>query len=419
MGCNYLSIPATDDVLSRPNQKKGSPDASVYNSAVMKGRITSVDKDKAATLIAAYRLGNGNAEFTGYAAIDAYGPFMLYLPEGRYHLYSLTDYNANGVFENNEISGVCGSPSAPRDITLRKGDLLTDVVIHASKVNRDTLTLPAALSFQENQNIVKQVTHNGQILKIYSEYFSAENAQTGYWHPSSFMKAFGAHIYLMEEYDPRKIPILFLHGTEGSPHNWIYLCMRLDRSRYQPMFYYHPSGIRLPLAAALLNEELRELHHHLQFQKMVIVAHSVGGLTSRAFITRYVSEKQNSFVKLFITFATPWSGFEIADASQRLPHKSIPVWLDLGTKSEFIQTTMNEKLPPHVSHYIFYGTKDELSGEKAKDERALSCAVKSWGFNCTHDNILSDRKVFAQFNAILEKELWSRGQGFIGPPGAE
>lgn len=405
--CNYLSIPAADDVLSRPYKQKGIPDTPVYNSAVIKGRIVSADRGKSATLIAAYRLGdNGAAEFTGYASINAYGPFMMYLPEGRYQLYALTDYNANGLFENNEISGVCGSPSAPRGIALREGDLLTDIVIHTSKFNRYTLTLPAALSFNENQRVVKQVTHNGQVLKIYSEYFSPENAQTGYWHPSSFMQTFGAHIYLTEEYNPRKIPILFVHGTEGSPHNWIYLCMRLDRSRYQPMFYYYPSGIRLSLAAALLNEELRELHEKFGFQKMAIVAHSVGGLASRAFISRYVSDKQNAFIKLFITFATPWSGFEMADASQRLPHKSIPAWVDLGTQSNFIQNMMNEKLPPHISHYIFFGTKDKLSGDKAKDERALACAVKSLEFDCTHDTILSDRKVFTRFNAVLEKELW-------------
>lgn len=406
LGCNYLSIPAADDILSRPYKQKGIPDTPVYNSAVIKGRTVSADQDKSATLIAAYRLrDNGAAEFTGYVSINANGSFMLYLPEGRYKLYALTDYNTNGIFENNEISGVCGTVSNPREITLREGDLLTNMDIHVSKFNRYTLTLPEALPFNENQRIVKQVTHNGQILKIYSEYFSPENAQTGYWHPSSFMQTFGAHIYLTEEYTPRKIPILFVHGTEGSPHSWIYLCMRLDRSRYQPFFYYYPSGVRLSLSAALLHEELRELHEKYGFQKMVVVAHSVGGLVSRAFISRYVSDSQNTFIKVFITFATPWSGFEMADASQRLPHKSIPAWVDLGTQSHFIQKVMNEKLPPHIRHYIFYGSNDKLSGSKAVDERALGCAVKSMGFDCTHDTILSNRKVFTEFDAILEKEL--------------
>jgi hypothetical protein len=265
------------------------------------------------------------------------------------------------------------------------------------------MSLPVELNFKANQEIIRQVTQNGQVLKIYHEYFSPENAQTGYWNPSSFMQAFGAHIYLAEEYSPRKIPVLFVHGTEGSPHNWIYFNMRLDRSRYQPWFFYYPSGIRLSLAAALLNEELRELHKKYGFQKMAIVAHSVGGLTARASLTR--SDKQNNFVKLFVTFATPWSGFGAADASQIITHKSIPVWVDLGTQSAFIKTSLEDKLPPNINHYIFYGTHDKLCGNKAPDERIVSRAVKTFGFESTHNSILSDRKVFVKFNEILEREL--------------
>lgn len=405
-GCSYLSIPPKDDIQAKPQQIKGKNGAPVYNSAVIKGKIVSPEKVKASTLIIAHHPADGNQELTEYATISSNGAFMLYLPEGRYHLYAVTDYNANGTYENDEVSGCYGSPLSPREITVREGDLMTDAVIQISRGNGYTMKLPVDLSLIESREIIRQITHNGQILKIYSEYFSPANAQMGYWNPSSFMKSFGAHIYLTEEYHPRKIPILFVHGTEGSPHNWIYLYMRLDRSRYQPWFFYYPSGIRLSLAAALLNEELRELHKKYGFQKMAVVAHSVGGLTTRSFLTRFVSDKQNTFVKLFVTFATPWSGFGAADASQIITHKSIPVWVDLGSQSDFIKHTLADKPPPTVRHYIFYGTNDKLSGNKALDDRAVSCAVKSLSFDCTHDSILNDRKVFSQFNAILEKELW-------------
>lgn len=95
----------------------------------------------------------------------------------------------------------------------------------------------------------------------------------------------------------------------------------------------------------------------------------------------------------------------MADASQRHPHKSIPAWEELGTQSSFIQTTMNEPLPAHVRHYIFYGTNDIMTSDKATDERAVSCAVQSLAFDCTHDSILIKRDVFEQFSDILKKEL--------------
>jgi hypothetical protein len=104
--------------------------------------------------------------------------------------------------------------------------------------------------------------------------------------------------------------------------------------------------------------------------------------------------------------AAPWSGFGAADASQIIVHKSIPVWMDLGTQSAFIQTMMEAKLPPTIKHYNFYGKYDKLCGNKALDDRVVTPAVKTSGFDCTHDTILSDRKVFFQFNEILNKELW-------------
>ncbi len=405
MSCRYLSIPAKDDAIVGKADRDAANETTVYNSAVIKGKVNGPNQGGNSTLVIAYRPGDKNHEYTEYAITNRNGDFMLYLPQGRYRLFAVTDYNHNGVYENSEASGLYGSGDTPEEISIREGELISGVVIQASKAGGAGIKLPLELHAEKQREIIRHLTFNGQVLKIYHEYFSPENAQTGYWNPSSFMKAFGAHIYLAEEYNPRKIPVLFVHGTEGTPLNWIYFCMRLDSSRYQPWFFYYPSGIRLSLAADLLHEELRELQNKYGFRKMVLVAHSVGGLTARSCLTRHTDDKQNHMIKLFVTFATPWSGFSAADASQVITHKSIPVWLDLGTQSAFIKKTMEDKLPRNVSHYIFYGKNDKLCGNKALDERAVSCAVKSFGSDCDHNSILSDRKVFSQFNKILEQEL--------------
>ena len=400
-----MSIPAKDDVVVGLMKPKGENESTVYNSAVIKGKIVSLDQGKDSTLVIAFCPADKKKEFTEYVATDSNGTFMLYLPAGRHQLFAITDYDHNGIYENDEVSGLYGPDLQPTEISIREGELITGVVIQTSRANNHKIKLPLEWRVKNDQKIIKQVTDNGQVLKIYHEYFSLENAQTGYWNPSSFMKVFGAHIYMTEEYNPHKIPLLFVHGTEGSPYNWVYLYMRLDRSLYQPWFFYYPSGIRLNLAAALLNEELRELQKKYGFQKMGIIAHSVGGLTTRSFLTRFVSDKQNNFIKLFVTLATPWSGFGIADASQVMIHKSIPAWVDLGTQSPFIKTTLENRLPPNVRHYIFYGKNDKHCGSKATDERAVACAVETFAFHCDHTSILSDRKVFLKFNEILEKEL--------------
>jgi len=404
-GCRYLSIPAKDDAAPRQiNSPKGST-SPIYNSTVIKGRIVSSDPAADWTLILAYRLYSEKNEYTEYAVTKGHGAFMLYLPQGRYQLFAITDYNHDGVFENNEVSGLYGSAREPVEISLSEGELLRNVVIRTARANRTKIILPLEWQQKKDRDLIRQVTQNGQVLKIYHEHFSWENAQTGYWNPSSFMKAYGAHIYQTQPYAPGKIPILFVHGTEGTPYNWIYFYMRLDQSRYQPWFFYYPSGIRLPLAAALLEEELQELRQKYGFRKMAIVAHSVGGLTTRSFLARRSARDKDDFVKLFVSLATPWSGFGAADASQVIVHKSIPSWVDMGKQSVFINSSLGEKLPGHVKHYIFYGKNDKICGDKALDERAVRSAVKTLEFECTHDTILSDRKVFAEFKTILEKEL--------------
>ncbi|MBP7765789.1 MAG: alpha/beta hydrolase [Deltaproteobacteria bacterium] len=403
-GCRYMSIPAKDDPLAGQTKAKSGETTNAYNSAVIKGRLSGAGPNRESTLVLAYR--PGDTDYTEYVIAAANGAFLLYLPEGRYQLFAVTDDNRNGVFESGEVSGQYGTPGNPAEISVREGELVSGVVISLSRPGGRNAALPLEWRPKKGQPLLRQLTHNGQTLKVYHEYFSPENAQTGYWNPSSFMKAFGAHIYLAEDYSPRKIPILFVHGTEGSPHNWMFFCMRLDRSRYQPWFFYYPSGMRLGLAAALLDEELRELHGRYGFTKLAVVAHSVGGLTTRSFLTRYASDKEHAAIRLFVSLATPWSGFSVADASQVLTHKSIPAWLDLGTQSGFISRTLADELPKGIHHYIFYGKNDSLCGDKALDDRAVAGAIKLYSFPCDHSSILADRRVFAQFNKILEKELW-------------
>lgn len=406
-GCRYLSIPAQDDAVPALLPAKGEKGPTVYNSAVIKGRVTGAGWKGNSTLILACSPAdkkNGCAEYTATGVNQ--DAFMLYLPEGRYRLIAVTDYDHDGKYEKDETSGVYGSPRQAQEIAVREAELITGVKIRTAANDERPARLRPEYRWKIEEPIIRQATGNGDLLKIYHEYFSLENAQIGYWNPSSFMKMFGAHIYLTQAYDSRKIPLLFVHGTEGTPQNWIYFYMRLDRDRYQPWFFYYPSGIRLNLAAALLQEELRELHEKYGFRKMALAAHSVGGLTARSYLNRYGSEESNAFIRLFASFATPWSGFGLADASQMLPHKSIPVWLDLGTQSEFISAAMNAKLPSTIHHYLFYGKTDKLTGDTALDSRAVAGAAGVYGFDCTHNGILSDRRVFFQFNAILGKEMF-------------
>ena len=403
--CAYLSISNKDDIMQTSALDKGSERNPSYNCAVIKGKLISDGELKNPILLIAYPLSSEDSTFPDYVILNGTSSFLLYLPEGRYHLYAIADFNNDGIYSENEVSGVYGLTLSPKEISLRRSDVVKNIVIQSKKENYGKISFPRPLGIKKSPDTISQMTYNGQISKIYDEKFSQENATAGWWNPTAFMKAFGAHIYFLEEYDPHKIPVLFVHGAKGSPQNWVYFLMRLDRSRYQPWFFYYPSGVHLPLAAQLLYDDLTELQRKYRFKKMCIAAHSIGGLTTRALLTRHKLNRQNNFVKLFITFATPWTGFKAADLSQVMVHKSIPSWMDLGSQSVFIKRTMSAQLPAQIKYYLFYGKEDKVCRGNALDNRAASYARGKFGFDCDHDTILTDRKVFIKFNEILEKEL--------------
>jgi len=406
-GCGYLGIEKRDNANLRAASTGAGEDARTeYNSAVVMGALRNTDAGRYPAAVVAYAMSASGGEVADYAVLDSAGSFMLYLPAGRYRLYAARDFNGDGAFSASEICGVYGNaPDAPQEIVLQEDIVAKGVDVSMSRAQAGRIRPPGMFYLSDYGGTVRQRGENGEIVKIYDERFSPDNAAAGWWSPSGFMKAFGARIYMLEPYDPGKIPVLFIHGARGTPQDWVYFLIRMDRKRYQPWFYYYPSGMRLTLATSLLYEDLTELHKKYGFRKMGIAAHSVGGLIVRSLLSRYDLDEPDSYVKLYATFATPWTGFPMADVATAIPQKKIPCWFDVGTHSPFISRTLEARLPRRVKHYLFYGRHDRVAGDGATDERVRSDAAGTFAFDCTHESILSDRAVFRKFNEIINKEL--------------
>jgi pimeloyl-ACP methyl ester carboxylesterase len=100
-------------------------------------------------------------------------------------------------------------------------------------------------------------------------------------------------LYMLEPYDPDRIPVLMVHGLWSSPRTWMDMFNDLRsfpeiRQRYQFWFYLYPSGQPFWLSATQMREDLRDLrktfdptHDDAAVDKMVLVGHSMGGLISR------------------------------------------------------------------------------------------------------------------------------------------
>lgn len=94
-------------------------------------------------------------------------------------------------------------------------------------------------------------------------------------------------LYLVEPYDPDRIPIVLVHGLLSTPHMWFNIvnAVRADpelRRRYQFWVFYYPTANPIALSALAFRKDLataERLYHPKH--GIVLVGHSMGGLVSR------------------------------------------------------------------------------------------------------------------------------------------
>lgn len=111
----------------------------------------------------------------------------------------------------------------------------------------------------------------------------------GLFKPEEF--ATGARLARLQPYDPKKIPILCIHGLGDSQATWAPMIetLRADpvvRANYQIWFFSYASGNPYPYSASLLREQMDAIKKRYPDHKdMVVIGHSMGGMISRTLMT--------------------------------------------------------------------------------------------------------------------------------------
>ncbi len=113
-------------------------------------------------------------------------------------------------------------------------------------------------------------------------------------HSDSEVKSAG--LYMLEPYRPDKIPVVMVHGLLSSPATWaaMFNDLRGDpqlRKRYQFWFFKYPTGLPIGYSTSILREQLNAVQAlydpnsaNPNFNQMVIVGHSMGGLLTRGMV---------------------------------------------------------------------------------------------------------------------------------------
>ena len=95
----------------------------------------------------------------------------------------------------------------------------------------------------------------------------------------------------LQQYDPARTPVIFVHGLQETGASWAPMIdiLRNDpwiREHYQFWFFSYPSGYPYPYSAALFRRELdgakRAFPNH---KRVVLIGHSMGGMICRLMIT--------------------------------------------------------------------------------------------------------------------------------------
>ncbi|MEZ6132001.1 MAG: alpha/beta hydrolase [Planctomycetaceae bacterium] len=97
-------------------------------------------------------------------------------------------------------------------------------------------------------------------------------------------------LYMIQPYDPERIPVLMVHGIWSSPNTWMEMFNDLQsdpviRDKYQFWFYLYPTGEPLTFSTANLRDRLKEMRvrcdpfgQNEKLDQTVVVGHSMGGL---------------------------------------------------------------------------------------------------------------------------------------------
>ena len=387
------------------------------------GDITNTSPHQDDVIIVLYENRPDGVEVVNAKIMKQTGEYTFEVKQGDYYILAFEDLNNNLDYDPGEYVGYYGKPDK---ILIQKEKMPADTPqsrIHLDIEIQGTAKFPKR--FPTKVPLTAEIARGstlaaGDLISFDDPKLSMEYAKKGYWEPLTFIREAGVGIFFLETYDPKKVPVLFVHGAVGTPLHFKDIANHIDRSRYQPWLYYYPSGMPLDKVCNVLNIMVIDLRKKYGFEKMVVIAHSMGGLVARQFILKNMVDHQQDYISLFVSISTPWGGHRMAAKGVKQAPTAVPSWHDMVPESPFIQKLFARNLPDKVPYYLMFSHKGDHSRfmenndgsvELASqlDYRAQTEAVRIFGYNEDHVGILSTPRVLEQIDILLEASIFSDG----------
>ena len=263
----------------------------------------------------------------------------------------------------------------------------------------------------------------GELADLSDPKFDPSREAEGLWKPFDFILDDRPGIYFLEPYNPRKIPVLFVHGIEGTPRDFEPLIAKLDRRNLQPWVYFYPTGADLDAIAEHLSQLVSKLRVQYDFKRLQVVGYSMGGLVSRAFIQKYLQSTGREDVDLFVSISTPWGGDDLA----ALAANHVPIVVhsreDVASGSPFLtglfyadspHARARRSMQGRLGYYLVFTYQRDSVKPGASGDRVVTLAsqlrleaqdeaVRIYGFDEDHASVLASPRVAATLNELFAR----------------
>lgn len=327
--------------------------------------------------------------------------YQAYLAEGDYDLYFFADADGNGYFETHEMIGQSGEP-----IHIRKEEVKDGLTFYGPAFTLD-VSKPTIASFPVKVQVRQQ---DYVFSSLDDEFFDPRYGEMGMYDTKKFFAHTQRLMFALEKLDTDKTQIVFVHGVSGTPRDFKYFVDGLDRSRYQPLFYFYPSGMPLQKLGSLLADILRVMGEHKKFtvKKMIVVGHSMGGLVSLSALNELSTQEMPSCLKGYISLNAPYGGIESAKKAIESAPAVLAAWRDVAPGSAFLEKLYQGSAPRKMPFYLFFGYETGSSSDgtitlqSQLTQKVQFTAHKIYGFNASHVGILNDNQARQAFYQILD-----------------
>ena len=370
------------------------------------GTTETPDSANRPVIVGLMRDTDGEKTFAAYHFQRGAGTFEFLQNAGRYYIFAFEDRNENLKYDEGEPAYYVGAQQAPLEaaagqrLDVGRIRLVTEIPKGVAELRADVkrdLALTPELARP----------HRGTLVTWSDPRFAPEVGPAGMWTPLETYKEYGAGVFFFEPYDPARVPVVFVHGISGTAYDFKTVIDNLDRARFQPWVFQYPSGFRLDLISDFLVRTLDELKALHKFNRYAIIAHSMGGLVSRAAVNKIVNRDETPPIMLYVTISTPWEGHEAAKAGTEHSPVVLPVWLDMVPGSPYLSNLFETQLPATVPYYLIYGyvggsgTDGAVSLRSVLKLEAQDQSLRTTGFPDDHRGILQSGEVIGRLNALL------------------